>query len=778
LTGIIAIVAGAHNSVALKEDGTVWVWGSNLYGQIGDGTTTMRKIPVKVSGISGAIGISAGAYFVQAVRDDGTVWGWGSNTYGQLGDGTTTMRTVPVQVTGVSGVLSVTAGSFHALALKNDGTVWGWGYNTYGQLGDGTTTTVCRTAVQVKNVTGITSIAAGLDHSHAIGNDGSVWGWGANYGGQLGDGTYTNRYLPIKMSGVNAGSTFPETAARPKGGTFGAPVTVALVANEPATIYYTTNGTDPVISPAKITYAGPVFIPATTTLKYYAADLAGHNEAVKTTVYIINDTTPPVTTASHAGGSYATPQTITLTANEPAVIYYTTNGLDPTISATKRIYTGPLTLSISTTLKYYAQDLAGNNETFSTANFTIKPPVTTIFPPGGTYAAPVSVTLTANQPATIYYTTNGLEPTTASTVYSGALTVSVSTTLKYFAKVTGGASESVKTVVYIIKQNQNITFNELPTARYNDPDFTLNASASSGLPVNYTSSNTAVATVNGDIVTIVGAGTTIITARQGGDASYNPAPDVFRLLTVNKAPATIILGDLNTIYDGTIKSVSATTIPAGLAVTFTYNGLGTAPTDAGTYPIVATVDNANYEGSVTATLTVAKADQTITFTALPGKMFGDPSFVLSAATSSGLGISYTSSNTSVATVNSGGTVTLVGPGTTTISAAQSGNSNYNAATTVIQTLTVNFLQMSDNGSPSYFTSISSAYGTIINGTGAVIRLVTGTLTEAVVFDKDFTVTLGGGYSPSFATQTGLTMLRGSMTFQKGTVIIDGSIVIL
>jgi hypothetical protein len=287
-----------------------------------------------------------------------------------------------------------------------------------------------------------------------------------------------------------------------------------------------------------------------------------------------------------------------------------------------------------------------------------------------------------------------------------------------------------------------------------------------------------VATISGNTVTIVGVGTTTITASQSGDGTYNPAPDVIRTLTVNKALATVTLGNLNVTYDGTGKTVTATTNPEGLTVVITYGGSPTAPATAGNYPIAATVNDTSYEGSATGILAIAKANQTITFNAIPAKMYGEPSFALSAIVTSGLGLSFTSSNTSVATVNSSGTVTIIGVGTTTISAVQSGNVNYNAATTVNQNLAVNFLQLSDNGSYSYFTNLSSAYNAIVNGTDTAIRLVSGVLTETVTFNRDLTVTLGGGYNTALTASAGVTSLRGSITFQKGTVIINGSIIIM
>lgn len=249
-------------------------------------------------------------------------------------------------------------------------------------------------------------------------------------------------------------------------------------------------------------------------------------------------------------------------------------------------------------------------------------------------------------------------------------------------------------------QNQTITFNVLADKTFGDADFQLTATASSNLAVSYTSSNTNVATINGNTVTIVGAGNTTITASQAGNANYNAAVDVSHNLTIDKANQSISMGSFpnNKIFGDPDYQLNATS-SSNLAVTYSssntnavnINGNVVSIIAAGTTIITASqTGNANYNpaSDKTQILTVSKASQTITFNAIPNKTFGDADFNLAASSTSNLAISYTSSDLSVATIT-GNVVTIVGAGNTTITANQSGNTNYAAATDVSQNLTIN-----------------------------------------------------------------------------------------
>ena len=214
LSDIVAVSAGSNVSVALRSDGTVWTWGGNANGDLGDGGTAPSSTPVQVSGLTGVTQIAAGRNFVLALRSDGTVWAWGANDYGELGDGTTFDSSVPVQVTGLSRVTAIAAGAYDAMAVATKGyvnmlsAVYEWGDNEQGQIGDGTyrerPVPVQINGIGAQHVSGI---AAGLNFSLVLGTDGSVWDWGVNQIGQLGDGGTANAIVPVEAQGAGSGIT-------------------------------------------------------------------------------------------------------------------------------------------------------------------------------------------------------------------------------------------------------------------------------------------------------------------------------------------------------------------------------------------------------------------------------------------------------------------------------------------------------------------------------------------------------------------------------------------
>jgi alpha-tubulin suppressor-like RCC1 family protein len=199
MKNVIQISAGYTHSAALRADRTVWSWGLNDKGQLGVGQIFTHPCqcsitPFQTTGISDIVQIDAGKDFTIALKADGTVWAWGTNTSGQLGNGSTAMgQPFPLQVgasvAGFNNIIAVSAGDSHAIALKSDGTVWVWGRNSEGQLGNGTTGGNWLLPQQSPLISGIAQISAGSAHNIAFRNDGKFWAWGSNASGQFGNGT-------------------------------------------------------------------------------------------------------------------------------------------------------------------------------------------------------------------------------------------------------------------------------------------------------------------------------------------------------------------------------------------------------------------------------------------------------------------------------------------------------------------------------------------------------------------------------------------------------------
>src|SRR6478736_3417076 len=318
------------------------------------------------------------------------------------------------------------------------------------------------------------------------------------------------------------------------------------------------------------------------------------------------------------------------------------------------------------------------------------------------------------------------------------------------------------------KTNQTITFSALATKLVTDPAFTLTATASSVLPITYTIGNTAVATISGNTVTIVGAGTTTITANQSGNSNYSIAQPVIQTLTVNKLSQTVTLSSIpqKTVGDAPFDLIA--TASSGLPLTFASNDPTVATMSGNTVTIVGAgvtfitivqSGNATYNTFVgVATLSVVKANQNITFNPLADKTIGDAAFNLTGTASSGLAVSYSSSNTSVATV-AGSTVTIVGAGTSIITASQNGNAAFNSAASVTQSLTVskanqsitfnsltdknvgdanfNLTASASSGLATKFTSSNTSVATVAGNTVTIVGAGTTIITASQVGNSSY-----------------------------------------
>ncbi len=220
---VIDVWGGAQEAIALKSDGSVWTWGADFNGELGDGetdeigntqnyvSTYNVALPQKVLGPNGVgdlseiTAIMGGEMHNLALKSDGTVWAWGLNAENQLGDGTTTNRFYPVQVSLLTNIVSLGSRAYHSLAVKADGTVWAWGTNRCGELGNGVADSNYDNFVpnQVQGVSDPIMVTAGYEFSIALLQDHTLVAWGKNNGGQLGDGTTTNRYTPVPVVGIS-----------------------------------------------------------------------------------------------------------------------------------------------------------------------------------------------------------------------------------------------------------------------------------------------------------------------------------------------------------------------------------------------------------------------------------------------------------------------------------------------------------------------------------------------------------------------------------------------
>lgn len=190
---------------AIKTDGTLWAWGYGAFGTLGLGNTTSYSSPKQVGSLTNWSSITTGVYQTYATKTDGTLWSWGANAYGQLGIGNTTTYSSPKQVGALTNWLQVTASEYFTLAVKTNGTLWSWGGGSfYGVLGLGNTTNYS-SPKQVGALTSWLTVACGKYHVAAIKTDNTLWTWGRNQRGQLGDTTTVDKSSPVQIGSANWG---------------------------------------------------------------------------------------------------------------------------------------------------------------------------------------------------------------------------------------------------------------------------------------------------------------------------------------------------------------------------------------------------------------------------------------------------------------------------------------------------------------------------------------------------------------------------------------------
>lgn len=433
------VAAGVAHVVVLTDSGTVWTWGYNASGQLGDGTTTNRMTPTWI-GITGITAIAAGGYSTYALKTDGTVLAWGTNSVGQLGDGSATDRHIPVPVSSLTNIIAIAAGTNHALALKSDGTLWAWGYNNYGQIGDNTTTTHF-TPVQLSSLgTSVQAIGAAGDHSHVAKIDGTVWSWGRNLSNEAGDGTVTSpRKTPVQ-TGTIANAISIDGGAH---NGFAWDASGSLSA-------WGWNGEGELGDGTTISKATPVGIPS------LSAVLSLHGGVGHT---VVTKTDGSVWTMGYNGYGQIGDGT---TTNRATPIHV--SALDSIVSAWAGDYFSVAVSSDGRVWSWganYDGQLGDGTDVsrhapvqLSDPGFSWRVVTPTLTPSGGSFTANVTVTVAcATAGATIHYTTNGVDPIESDlTIASGStLAVTQTTTLKARAWLAGMTTSPVTSATYNLK---------------------------------------------------------------------------------------------------------------------------------------------------------------------------------------------------------------------------------------------------------------------------------------------------------------------------------------
>lgn len=216
-TSVAQVSVGDSYACVRKKDGTLWCFGNNGYGELGLGTNTgpacngfCQPTPTEVTAVGTVLSVSAAESHACAVKTDGTVWCWGVNGNGELGDGTTTgqacgglfCKPTPVQVLNLTNVAEVASAYTHSCARKTDGTVWCWGDNNDGQCGDGTEGSPVHSTPGQAIATNVAEIAVNSSYTCARKTDGTLWCWGANQYGELGNGTTTGSPTPVQVTAL------------------------------------------------------------------------------------------------------------------------------------------------------------------------------------------------------------------------------------------------------------------------------------------------------------------------------------------------------------------------------------------------------------------------------------------------------------------------------------------------------------------------------------------------------------------------------------------------
>jgi alpha-tubulin suppressor-like RCC1 family protein len=628
----VAISAGTDHTLVLMSDGTIFGTGANGSGQLGNGNTTSSNTLVLMTNSTGktpAVIYAASANsFV--LMTDGTIFGTGANASGQLGRGNTTSSNTLVQMTNSTGKtpIDLYCGLNFEVVLMSDRTIFGVGINNYGQLGIGNTTNQSN-LIQMTNNTGRTpiSILAGKEHNMVLMSDLTVYGCGYNSNGQLGDGTTTNRSTLTLMNN-NTGLSISRLS--------GTRAIKHEIQSAPTISGFSI--------PTKTFGNSPFTITQPTSNSSGSFSYSSSNTSVAT----ISGNTITIVGAG----------TTTITATQAATTNYTSGTITATFQVNKA------TPSIS--------GFSIPTKTFGNSPFTITPP-------------------TSNSSGSFSYSSSN---TSVATISGNTITIvgaGTTTITATQAATTNYNSGTITTTFQVDKATPSISGFSIPTKTFGDSPFTITppTSNSSG-SFSYSSSNASVATISGNTITIVGGGSTTITATQAATTNYNSGT-ITTIFQVDKAnpslsdfiiPTKTISNSPFTITPPTSNSDGLFSYSSSNSSVATISGNMITIVGAGTTTITASqTATTNYtSGKIASSFQVSKLTPSISGFSIPKKTIGNIPFTITPPISNSNGsFSYSSSNTSVATI-SGDTITIIDVGTTIITATQSETTDYSSGT--------------------------------------------------------------------------------------------------
>ncbi len=822
-----AVAAGTETDIALASTGAVYAWGAGG-GQLGNGSSASSDVPVKVDLPSGVIAtaIGAGMNSFAAVTSTGQVYTWGLDQSGQLGTGATGNPDAPVLTPSLaalpSGVVAtgVSVGANFVLITDTAGTVYGWGENDSGEVGAGfTSQSGCNcdptpTKALLPSGADITAVSAGGTDGLALAGNGTVYSWGSNTAGQLGNGTTTPNGWT--STGIQCGcDATPAPVDLPAGSTAAAIAAgwdqgLAALSNGTAYGWGENSGGDAGVGDtASHDTPAPMALPSGVAVTQVSAGYGfGLAMAGQLTQTISFSSTPP--TGAAPNGTY----TVTATA---------TSGLPVTLSIDPASI-GLCTIAGSTVTFVTGGDCeidanqAGNsgysaapqavqlvvvNEQSQTISFTTTPPSSPVV--GNTYAVAaistsgLTVTLSVDPSSTAVCS---LLAGTVDLIGPGTCTIDATQA----GSSTVAPAVEVTQSVLVGQTSQSISFTSTPPSGAVPGDtYTVTATATSGLPVTFSvsPSSSGVCTLAGATVRFTATGTCTVDADQSGSATFAAAPEVTQTISVGQDSQTVSITSTppsSPVVGGTyaVTATASSGLPVTLSIDASTSGDCTLSGATVTFTAAAncTIDanqtgNVDYSAAPEAQQTVTgvgQGAQTVRFTSSPPGTPGiGGTYVVTAQASSGLPVTLTidSSSTSVCSISgstSGSTVTFNAGGTCQIDANQAGNSNYLAAAQVTQNVSITDVASSCT---IVWTGGTGDWTTVADWTPKTGSPRLPNSSDTTCIPADSTVTLSSS-DPSEnggtllvgnidGSGTGTLLVAGSLTVQGGTTYPGGSL---